>query len=161
MPRIGITGHMNLTPATEDLVTAALRELLTPYANADLVGVSCLARGADQLFARVVLELGGRLEAVLPTSTYREQKVKPDNLAAFDALLNRAAHVHTMPFTTANREAYETANTKLLDTIERLVAVWDGQPSPDQGGTGATVTQARRLGKPVDVVWPSGAQRSK
>lgn len=161
MPRIGITGHMNLTPATEELVAAELRELLAPYADADLVGVSCLARGADQLFAGVLLDLGGRLEVVLPTTTYREQKIKPDNLEAFDALINRAAHVHTMPFTTANREAYESANKALLDAIERLVAVWDGQPAQDQGGTGAMVAQARRLDKPVDVVWPSTAQRMK
>jgi len=160
VPRIGITGHMNLTPATEKLVTAVLHDVLAPYADNNLVGVSCLARGADQLFARVVLDVGGQLEVVLPTSTYREQKVKPENLATFDELLGQAVDAHTMPFTEANREAYEAANNTLLDTIERLVAVWDGQPSADQGGTGATVEQARQLGKPVDVVWPAGAERN-
>lgn len=160
MPRIGITGHMNLTPATEKLVSAALHDLLAPYADSDLVGVSCLARGADQLFARAVLDIGGQLEVVLPTSTYREQKVKPDNLATFDELLGQASQVHAMPFTEANREAYEAANNTLLDTIERLIAVWDGQPSADQGGTGATVAEARQLGRPVDVVWPAGAERA-
>lgn len=160
MPRIGITGHMNLTPATEDLVSSALRESLAPYVGDGLVGVSCLARGADQIFARVVLDAGGRLEVVLPTATYRERKVKPHNLAVFDALLSRATEVHTMPFTETNRDAYEAANKKLLDSIDRLVAVWDGRPSDAQGGTGATVTEARQLGTPVDVVWPAGAQRS-
>lgn len=159
MPRIGITGHMNLTPATEKLVTAALREVLAPYTDGDLVGVSCLARGADQLFACVVLDLGGTLEVILPSSTYREQKVKPDNQSAFDDLLGRALRVHTMPFIEADRDAYEAANEKLLHAIDRLVAVWDGQPSADQGGTGATVEQARQLGATVDVVWPRGAQR--
>lgn len=57
MPRIGITGHMNLTPATEKLVTAALYELLTLYESTNLVGVNCLARSADQLFARIVHDL--------------------------------------------------------------------------------------------------------
>lgn len=41
---------------------------LAAHANS-LVGVSCLVRGADQLFARVVLELGGALEVVLPRRT--------------------------------------------------------------------------------------------
>jgi hypothetical protein len=159
LPRIGITGHMNLTPPTETLVKEALHGLLAPYADGDLVGVSCLARGADQLFARAVLDIGGRLEVVLPTSTYREQKVKQDNLATFDELLDHADHVHTMPFTEANRDAYEAANNTLLGTIERLVAVWDGEPSADQGGTGATVIQARQQGTPVDILWPEGAAR--
>lgn len=31
-------------------------------------GVTCLARGADQIFARVVLDLGGTVEVVLPAA---------------------------------------------------------------------------------------------
>ena len=122
--------------------------------------MSCLARGADQIFARVVLELGGRLEVVLPTSTYREQKVKPDNRIDFDPLYGRAGCVHTMPFDEAGREAYEAANKALLDTVDRLTAVWDGRPSQGKGGTADTVQQAQQLGKPVDVVWPDGARRA-
>lgn len=152
---------MDLTPDTEIAVTEALRELLTTYAEAGLVGVTCLARGSDQIFARVVLELGGQLEVVLPSSTYREQKVKPENRTSFDALFDQATHVHTMPFIEANREAYEAANKALLDTVDRLAAVWDGHPGNGKGGTADTVQQARELGKTVDVVWPDGAQRAR
>ncbi|HUY51820.1 MAG TPA: hypothetical protein VMV92_39995, partial [Streptosporangiaceae bacterium] len=127
---------------------------------AGLVGISCLARGADQLFARVILDLGGQLIVVLPTPSYREQKVKPDNRALFDELLAKAAEVWHMPFAESNRQAYEAANDALLNMADRLVAVWDGQPSKDQAGTGAVVEQARQLGKPVQVVWPEGAVRS-
>jgi len=46
-----------------------------------------------------------------------------------------------------------------LDPFHGRVAVWDDQPSKDQGGTGALVEQARKLGKQVHVVWPEGAAR--
>jgi hypothetical protein len=49
------------------LVDEALRGLLAG-AERTIVGVTCLARGADQVFARVVLELGGEIEFVLPAS---------------------------------------------------------------------------------------------
>jgi len=158
MPRIGVTGHMDLTPSTQALVDAAIRELLTKEHDG-LTGITCLARGADQIFARAVLDLGGALIVVLPSPNYREQKVRPDNRAVFDELLAAASDIKQMPFAEANRQAYATANTALLDMADKLVAVWDGQPSKDQGGTGALVEQARQLGKLVYVIWPVGAAR--
>ena len=86
MTRIGITGHSNLSADSVPLVHQALVEVLAPHKSGDLVGVSCLARGADQIFAEVVLEAGGRLEVVLPSVDYREAKVKPYNLDQFDDL---------------------------------------------------------------------------
>lgn len=159
MTRIAVTGHMNLTAAAAALVDAAMRELLAGEQGTGLVGISCLAKGADQIFARAVLDAGGQLIAVLPSLNYREQKVEPGNLELFDELLARAAEVRRMPFAESSRQAYEAANHELLDLADRLVAVWDGQPGKDQGGTGAVVEQARRLGKPVQVVWPEGAVR--
>lgn len=47
--RIGITGHLNLTVESAPLVAAAMRAELAAHANDGVVGVSCLARGADQL----------------------------------------------------------------------------------------------------------------
>jgi hypothetical protein len=159
MPRVAVTGHMDLTPATTALVDAALRNLLASYQYVGLTGVTCLAKGADQVFARTVLELGGQLIVVLPSPNYREHKVMPDNRPLFDELLAKATEVHHMPYAEPGREAYEAANGMLLDIADRLVAVWDGQPSDDQGGTGAVVQQAQQLGKQVHVIWPLGAAR--
>ena len=158
MPRIGVTGHMDLTQPTEALVNTAIREVLAKEQD-ELAGITCLARGADQIFARAVLDLGGTLIVVLPSPNYREQKVRPGNRAVFDELFAKAAEVHRMPFAAANRQAYTAANAALLAMTDKLVAVWDGQPSKDQGGTGALVEQARKLGKQVHVVWPEGAAR--
>ncbi|HEX9358560.1 MAG TPA: hypothetical protein VF933_32700, partial [Streptosporangiaceae bacterium] len=68
MMRIAITGHRGLPAATERLVDRAIREQLAAYAEDDLVGVSALADGADQLFARAVLDAGGRLEVIVPAA---------------------------------------------------------------------------------------------
>ncbi|MEV0075376.1 hypothetical protein AB0H58_03095 [Nocardia neocaledoniensis] len=153
--RISVTGHMNITPATAELVRAAITDLLADIPN--LVGVSCIAPGADSVFAAAVLEAGGQLEVVLPSRNYRE-KVKPDHAPLFEELLARAATVRVMDFDTPGREAYEAANAVLVDAVDRLVAVWDGQVS-ERGGTGTVVDLARARGVPVTIVWPDGAER--
>jgi hypothetical protein len=156
--RIGITGHSNLTPDSVPLVASEIRKVLSEHEQ-PLVGVSCLARGADQVFARVVLELGGQLDVVIPAADYRERKVKPDNRAEFEALIRQAANVRVLGFETSNRDAYVAANEAVLGDVDALVAVWDGAVPDGKGGTGDTVQLARARGVPVTVVWPDGAAR--
>lgn len=159
MPRIGITGHSNLTGGSVPLVAAAIRAALDPYRPADLIGVTCLARGADQVFARAVLDLGGAVEVVLPAADYRERKVKPDNAVEFDELLRRASVVRTMPFARSNADAYMAASEQVLSTVDALIAVWDGQPSGGYAGTADVVAAAHERDLPVTVVWPDDANR--
>jgi hypothetical protein len=159
LARIGVTGHSNLTADTVPLVADDLRAALAGYAWTELVGVTCLARGADQVFARVVLDLGGTIEVVLPAADYRERKVKPANAADFDDLVGKATAVHTMPFAESSREAYMAASEFVLDTVDAMVAVWDGDSSSGYGGTGDVVAAARERDVPVTVVWPAGASR--
>jgi hypothetical protein len=155
--RIGITGHTNLTPATVPLVADAVRTALSD--EEDLAGVTCLARGADQVFARVVLDLGGTVHVVLPSADYREHEVDPDNEDEFDALLDRAATVHTMPFPRSSPAAFMAASEHMLARVDSLIAVWDGQPSTGYGGTADVVDAAQHRGLPVCVLWPPGAAR--
>lgn len=159
MTRIGITGHSDLTADSVPLVREALGEALKPYTDDQLVGVSCLARGADQLFAEVVLDAGGVLEVVLPSVDYRENKVKPYNRDQFDGLLMRSSAVRYMSHRIAGRAAYEDANETVLGDIDRLFAVWDGRPADGKGGTGDAVEAARGRRIPVEVIWPAGAER--
>jgi hypothetical protein len=157
---LAVTGHMDLTDTSVPLVRDALRKLIADHAGPDLVGVSCIARGSDSLFAEAVLEAGGRLVVVLPSKDYREAKVKVDHAPLFDSLMEAADEVAVMPHETANRAAYEAANRALLERADRLVAVWNGQPpGPKGGGTADVVVEAREAGIPVDVVWPDGAAR--
>jgi hypothetical protein len=157
--RIGITGHTNLTAASETLAYAAIHDALKPYVQEGISGVTCLARGADQIFARVVLDIGGQLTVVLPSQNYREKKVKAANLAAFDDLLSRAAEVVYLPFDEPGRNAYMAASEELVSRSDMMVAVWDGKPAGGYGGTADVVEHVRSLGRRVLVVWPEGAER--
>jgi hypothetical protein len=159
LPRFGITGHMNLTTGSTALVYQALREALAPYAGDGLTGISCIAKGADSIFAQVVLDLGGDLEVVLPTFNYRETKVKLDHAVQFDELICQATTVRIMPFHIASQAAYQAANEVLVSSCELLFAVWDGQAGAGQGGTASVVEYARSRGVPVKVVWPEGVAR--
>ncbi|ANW18860.1 hypothetical protein [Streptomyces clavuligerus] len=158
MTALAVTGHMDLTEESVPLVRAALRDLLAPY-GPGLTGVSCVAVGADTIFAEEVTAAGGRLVVVIPSLDYREAKVKPDHAPVFDLLVSAAAEVVTLAHPTANRAAYEAANAELLRRADRLVAVWDGSPPAGRGGTADTVAGARAAGVPVDVVWPESAAR--
>ncbi|WP_155375297.1 hypothetical protein [Catellatospora vulcania] len=158
--RIGVTGHLNLTEDTAALVGAELRALLAAYRPAELVGVTCLAAGADTIFAEAVVARGARLEVVLPAADYRERQVSPEHAADFDRLVACAASVRVLPHEHAGRAAYEDANATMLAGCDLLVAVWDGQPPADRGGTAAVVARAHALNLPVVVVWPEGARRA-
>ncbi|WP_434592063.1 hypothetical protein [Streptomyces sp. A5-4] len=160
MTTIAVTGHTDLTEGSVLLVRAALTKLLKQYDAGDLVGVSCIARGADSLFAEAVLAAGGRLVVVIPSQDYRRSKVKPDHEPLFDRLVEAADELLVMDHETANRPAYEAANAVLLERADRLVAVWNGEPPGGKGGgTADVVVEAREAGLPVDVVWPDGTAR--
>ena len=80
-----MTGHAGLPAATAELVTAGLHDHLRAY-TPGLVGVTMLGPGADQLFARVVLELGGTLHVVVPAAQYRDSFEDPDAQRGYDEL---------------------------------------------------------------------------
>ena len=70
MHRIAISGHRGLPGPTARMVGQAIRAALAER-GPDVTGISCLADGADQIFARAVTDLGGTLEAVIPATEYR------------------------------------------------------------------------------------------
>jgi len=165
--RIGVTGHINLSPETAHLVASALHAHLTGMRAGDgaaaraMVGVSCLAPGADSLFAEVLLSLGGRLEVILPTADYGRARLGPADAATFEDLLRRASSVRTSECEHAEPAAYIAANNQMLDAIDHLVAVWDGdRQTALPGGTAHVVQTALSRAIPVTVIWPEGARRS-
>jgi len=63
---IGCTGHQTLSSFTQDAVRSALLVIFARHNSAAITGLSNLAAGADQLFARSVLSTGGRLRIIIP-----------------------------------------------------------------------------------------------
>jgi hypothetical protein len=157
MHRIAISGHRGLSSPTAQLVDKAIRAALAKHAP-DVTGISCLADGADQIFARAVTDLGGTIEAVIPAAEYRDG-LPADSHPEYDDLLAQAAAVHRLPFTESTPESHMAASRLMIDAADELYAVWDGESARSYGGTADVVAYARERRTPVLVIWPDGAQR--
>jgi hypothetical protein len=159
VPRIAVSGHRSPPPTTTQLVAAAIREALRTAAG-PVTGLSCLADGADQVFARAVLEAGGSIVAVIPAAEYRAG-LPGSALAEYDSLLAAAATGHRLPFTESTAGSHMAASEFMISRAAELWAVWDGKPARGFGGTADVVTYARDQGVPVRVIWPEGSQRDQ
>jgi hypothetical protein len=159
MSRIGFSGHQGLPPETVKLVDGALRGLLTCYAARNLLGVTMLGPGADQLFAEAILDAGGLLYVVVPAARYRDGFEDDGAKRGYDRLMERATYSERLDYTDSTEKAHMAGGRAVVDTCELLVAVWDGQPARGQGGTADVVAYARERGVPVEVIWPEGASR--
>jgi hypothetical protein len=147
-----------LSDETAAAVTEEIRERLAQEDGSTLVGVSCLADGADQIFAQEVLDAGGRLSVVIPSTDYRD-KLPEAAHATYDALISRADKTEALEYTDSTSGAHMAASRAMLDQIDQLIAVWDGKPARSWGGTADVVDEARERGIEVVVVWPEGARR--
>ncbi|KAA6215507.1 hypothetical protein CP973_37745 [Streptomyces albofaciens JCM 4342] len=155
---MGITGHRGLPEAVGRSVRAELAEYLGRYDPSQLCAVSCLADGPDTWLADIVLRMGGCVEVVVPAQRYRDG-LPEDHHAIYDALLRRAVDVHRTGLRDSSSEAHMAGSEMLVGMADRLLAVWDGKPARGFGGTADVVAYARRVGVPVDVIWPEGAVR--
>jgi hypothetical protein len=157
MRRIAMSGHRGLPGPTADLVDKAIRAALAEHAP-DVTGISCLADGADQIFARAVTDLGGELEVIIPATRYRAG-LPEEALPEYDRLLAQATVVRRIPFTESTSESHMEASRTMIGQADELFAVWDGKPARGYGGTADVVAYARDHGTPVRVIWPHGAAR--
>ena len=150
--RIGITGHRRLNDATiwqwvGDVIRSELSVLSPP-----LVGITSLAIGADQLLARLVLERGGQIHAILP---YRDidRSFSREDLPAFRQLVDQA-EIEVLNVLGNDQDAYLAAGMRVADLSDLLIAVWDGQPAEGKGGTADVVAYAVRRGVPIVFINP-------
>jgi hypothetical protein len=150
--RIGVTGHIRLTRGSVRPIYQAIRAVLRAQLllHAQVHGVTCLADGADRLFARAVRSLAGTFEVVLPGPADGRRRTR--------RLLRQARRVTQVSGATPEIR-YAAAGEMMLRRCELLVAVWDGAEDGAYGGTAHTVGRARELGRAVQVVWPAEAQR--
>jgi hypothetical protein len=157
--RVGITGHQDLPASARREIETRMRETLATHGEPGLIGVGSLAAGADQLFARVVAEVGGELEVVVPCSGYESTFTTARERAAYHAALATARSVERLSYPGPSEEAFLAAGVAVVDRCELLIAVWDGQPARGLGGTADIVDHARGVGRDVVVIWPAGTRR--
>lgn len=157
MIRIGITGHRNLPPDVSEHVAELVKAHLEPYGHT-VVGLSCLADGADTLFAEAILGSGAPLEAIIPATGYR-QALPAIHHPVYDRILSQAVLTHELPHAVSDPHTHMAAGRLLVERSDRLLAVWDGLPARGPGGTADVVAYARVRDRPVTVLWPRGARR--
>lgn len=151
--KIGITGHQRLPdqslwPWVEERIQEQLL-LAKP-----LVGISSLAVGADQMFARLVLKRHEDLIAVIPSSTYAQSFQNDEERTRYEVLKKQAKEVRVLPDVEDVEESYLRAGHCVVDLCNVLLAVWDGQPAKGKGGTGDAVTYALNTNKRVVHINP-------
>jgi hypothetical protein len=168
---VGITGHRKDALPPESLLTLheRLRTVLETLADAatqvhlanrdffstaepQLLFVSPLADGADQIGAHIALELGYQLHAVLPfdRERYRSELCDDEARTRFDTLIERSQCVLELPGEYSHPlESYVMAGRATVAHSDLLIAVWDGLPARGRGGTGEIVRLAHDRATPT------------
>jgi hypothetical protein len=146
--KVGITGHQRLEdPDGWVWVKIEMDDLLMKMRR-PLVGITCLAAGADSLFAELILQQGGSLEAVVPFPEY-EKVFAAQHRNRYQALLGAASAITVLEKGRSKQESYFAAGKKVVDAADLLLTVWDGKPARGLGGTADIVEYAHQELKQV------------
>jgi hypothetical protein len=154
---IAVTGHRDLVADEVDVIAERVRSLLEDldrrYPERRLRVLSALAEGADRLVARIAIDLG--IEVVvqlpMPKGMYLEDFDTQDSRDEFESLLAAAFRVYELPLARGNTAEqvaapgsernlqYAQLGVFLCAHCHILLALWDGKPGEDPGGTGQVV----------------------
>jgi class 3 adenylate cyclase len=173
--RVAAIGHREIAPHLKTRVAAAVAQVLTDIRTGAqgaprLVLVSPLAQGADQLIAIAALELGYRLEAVLPAEPADYERTfglgaQEQGVVTFRDLMAKASTpqgegVVVLSGDLSDDEARNRAFLACADTVihraDLVVAILAKDRWPSQSGQ--TVRDALALGMPAIVVAPEDAE---
>lgn len=157
--RVGVTGHREIPAAILPMVRDwALRRL---DVGDNVVILSCLAPGTDQIFAEAARDHGIEMTAVVPGTDY-EAQLGDEEARALYLAYNRSCAIRVdLPVQPTVEEAYLAAGMWIVDHADELVAVWDGRPARGLDRTADVVAYARRTGVPVTVLWKPGVTRDE
>lgn len=145
---IGVTGHQNLiSNKVKEWVKKSLSEYLSKYD--DIVGFSCLAEGADQVFAEEILKKGFNLVAIIPSYNYEKSFSNKSARINFNDLLLRSSNIINLSFENPSEEAYWEAGKTIVDSSDLVLAIWNGKEAEGLGGTGDIVKYAMSKGKTI------------
>lgn len=146
--RVAIAGHQNLDMAsTASWITSAIEYAIV---NIPITkGYTCLAKGADQLFADILIKKNVPFVAIIASSKIEASFKSNEDKKSFKQFLAKAADTIKLPFDDLSEEAYYEAGKTAVDQSELLIAVWDGLPAKGLGGTGDVVKYALRNNKRV------------
>ncbi len=145
---VGITGHQNIgSYPTIEWVKKELEILIAELAVTH--GHTCLAKGADQVFAELLLASEISYTAIIPAQDYLNTFVEEPSKQNYLRLRKCASNLILIPFEHSSSEAYYSASKKVVEFSDVVFAVWDGKPSKGLGGTADVVSYAKKLGKQI------------
>jgi hypothetical protein len=150
--KIGFTGHQKRDGADWNWVAVELTRILSKL-DLPFEGWSSLAIGADQVFARCVLGRGGILVSVIPLRDYEMLFQGQQNKEQYHRLLAASARIVELDNPDSNK-AFFAAGARIVDQCTWMIAVWDGKPSQDFGGTADVVAYAEAHNRSVLVLDP-------
>jgi len=150
---LATTGHRDIPPVDYDILAASIRSYLRKiqicYPHHPLILLSALAEGADRIAAKVALECGVELGAVLPMERgdYIEDFVSAESQHEFFELLKMATwQVVVQPEDVDDPEdpsqrdrCYVAVGEYFCSYAHQLITLWDGQNSNEPGGTADVV----------------------
>jgi len=149
--KLGITGHQHLPEeGAWTWVEWELKQIIKETdAKGKLVGLSSLAIGADQLFARLILAAGGNLHIIIPFASYEKTFETPEDLASYKELVAKASDVEILESQINDEESFFAAGKHISLECDVLIAVWNGQKAKGLGGTADVVHFAQDAGKHI------------
>ncbi len=157
MTTVGITGHVGLTVSTRSAVAVEITRILDGL-QSPVAGYTSLAPGADQVFAWSVAAVGGDIVFVAPCAQIAST-IPDDNRKYFNAARALAVETVDLPHESPGEQAYFDAGAHIADTVDLLIAVWDGRPAGGLGGTADIVARRQASGRDLVIVWPAGSAR--
>jgi hypothetical protein len=169
---VGVTGHrepISDRDSIEQSIVTVLNTLCHAVRNAaekdaaffspakpKVRFVTMAAEGAALSGTNAAIKAGADVAFIMPFawSEYCAD-FQPANLSRVHQLLASASSCFELP---GRRDegprAYERANDVILENIDLLIAVWDGERAPDRAGTGDVVQRAATMGLPIIVIDP-------
>lgn len=145
---VGITGHRNLgTKPEESWTSTALRLAVTEYEVTR--GITCLAGGADQLFAEILLERRIPYIAVVPSANYEKSFESHSQSIRYETLLRCAQRSIFLPYPNPSTTAFLDAGKRVVDLSDLIFAVWNGNQANGLGGTADIVEYATSKSKTI------------
>lgn len=140
---IGVSGHQNL--GNKDSIKWLKKEISSDIKKI-LVNqaYSCLAKGADQLFADIVLENAIPLIGVIPCKDY-EKTFDKAHINQYFTFLKKSTSIIELQFSSPSEEAFYYAGKKIVEKIDILFTIWNNKPAKGLGGTADIVDYAKKL----------------
>ena len=133
--------------------------------NGQVVALSSIAAGSDTLFAQQAEASGISWKALLPMDPkeFRSDFTESE-WAQANSCLEHTKEIKITPSLSPDRmkdpdvrnQAYLDAGLQMVDNADLLLSVWDGQPARGRGGTAEIIEYAKKQGKQVFCISPTG-----